>query len=38
MNTEAEIEARFWKSLKGDRVGMLGLTVEAYPDGKLEAT
>jgi general stress protein 26 len=26
MNTEAEIEARFWKSLKGDRVGMLALT------------
>lgn len=25
MNTEAEIEAKFWKSLKGDRVAMLGL-------------
>ena len=26
MNTEAEIEARFWKALKGDRVAMLALT------------
>src|SRR5262249_32774472 len=26
MKTEAEIEAQFWKSLKGDRVAMLGLT------------
>jgi general stress protein 26 len=26
MKTEAEIEASFWKSLKGDRVGMLALT------------
>ena len=25
MNTEAEIEAKFWKSLKGDRTVMLGL-------------
>ncbi|MEO8065029.1 MAG: pyridoxamine 5'-phosphate oxidase family protein [Pseudomonadota bacterium] len=26
MNSEAEIEAKFWKTLKGDRVGMLALT------------
>lgn len=26
MNTDAEIEAKFWKALKSDRVGMLGLT------------
>ena len=26
MNTDAEIEAKFWKTLKGDRVGMLALT------------
>ena len=25
MNTEAEIEVKFWKALKGDRVTMLGL-------------
>ena|SRR5688572_10269670 len=25
MNTEAEIEAKFWKALKGDRTVMLGL-------------
>ena len=25
MNTEAEMEAKFWKALKGDRVAMLGL-------------
>lgn len=26
MSTEAEIEAKFWKALKGDRVAMLGLS------------
>ena len=26
MTTEAEIEAKFWKALKGDRVAMLGLS------------
>jgi general stress protein 26 len=26
MNTEAEIEAKFWKALKGDRTTMLGLS------------
>lgn len=26
MNTEAEIERKFWKSLRNDRVAMLGLT------------
>jgi hypothetical protein len=26
MNTEAEIERKFWKSLRSDRVAMLGLT------------
>jgi general stress protein 26 len=29
MNTPAEIEAKFWKSLSSDRVAMLGLTGDA---------